>query len=51
MNSEQLVKPINQNIETIKFDAVSKKLVFENVQEGFDENIAKMKLLIGLITE
>ncbi len=45
MNSEQLVKPINQNIETIKFDAVSKKLVFENVQEGFDENIAKNEII------
>ena len=44
MNSEQLVKPINQDINIIKFDAVSKNLIFENFQEGINVDIAKKEI-------
>ena len=34
MNSEQLIKSENINIENIKFNAVSKDLKFTNIEEG-----------------
>ena len=44
INSEQIIKPEKLNINEIKFNAVSKKLIFENFDESTD--IVNMKKII-----
>ena len=43
INSEQIIKPEKLNINEIKFNAVSKKLIFENFEDSSDtENMKKI---------
>ena len=44
INSEQIIKPEKLNINEIKFNAVSKKLIFENFDESTD--VVNMKKII-----
>ena len=41
MNSEQLIKSENINFENVKFNAVSKDLMFTNIEEGLEVETTK----------